>query len=77
VHTHLWNVVGGAHLLLALAGWTFARFVLVGEPTQATPTRKPVPPRRGLPRRILDSTARLAVPSMVWIAFRALLHGVR
>ena len=70
-HAHLWAIVGGAHLLLALSGWTFARFILVGD----------APPRSAgsgaVPLRILRSTARIAVPSAVWIAFRALLHNVR
>ena len=32
-HANLWTVVGGAHVLLAVAGWNFARFQL------AAPTR--------------------------------------
>jgi acyl-coenzyme A synthetase/AMP-(fatty) acid ligase len=74
-HAHLWQIVGGAHLLLALAGWTFARFVLAGD--------KRADPRSdrfedlSLPRRIVRSAARMAVPSAVWIAFRAWLHNVR
>ena len=66
-HAHLWSIVGGAHLMLALSGWTFARFVLAdGEPAG-----------RALPLRILRSTARIAVPSSLWIAWRALMHNVR
>jgi hypothetical protein len=63
-HTHLWSLLGGAHLLLAISGWAFARFTLaphdvVGRPTSA------------LPRRILRSAAMIAIPSSLWIAFRA------
>jgi acyl-coenzyme A synthetase/AMP-(fatty) acid ligase/peptidoglycan/LPS O-acetylase OafA/YrhL len=70
-HTHLWAIVGGAHLLFALSGWTFARFVLATERTPGPSTGET------LPRRILASAARIAAPSAVWIAFRALLHNVR
>ncbi|HEY0816814.1 MAG TPA: AMP-dependent synthetase, partial [Pseudonocardia sp.] len=70
-HAHLWAIVGGAHLLLALSGWTFARFILTGDASSGG--------RSGgsTSMRILRSTARIAVPSAVWIAFRALLHNVR
>jgi acyl-coenzyme A synthetase/AMP-(fatty) acid ligase/peptidoglycan/LPS O-acetylase OafA/YrhL len=70
-HSHLWAIVGGAHLLFALSGWTFARFVLATERTTSPSTGET------LPRRILASAARIAAPSAVWIAFRALLHNVR
>jgi AMP-binding enzyme/Phosphopantetheine attachment site len=70
-HAHLWAIVGGAHLLLALSGWTFARFILVGDASPARATGGSVPVR------ILRSTTRIAVPSAAWIAFRALLHNVR
>ena len=70
-HGHLWAIVGGAHLMLALSGWTFARFVLADHRTTDRPAS------RSLPLRILRSTARIAVPSSLWIACRALLHNVR
>jgi hypothetical protein len=70
-HAHLWAIVGGAHLLLVLSGWTFARFILVGD---ASPRRTG---SGSVPLRILRSTTRIAVPSAVWIAVRALLHNVR
>ena len=73
-HAHLWAVVGGAHLMLALSGWTFARFTLAGPTTPDDPAR---PDQRGVSRRILHSAARIAVPSSIWITFRALLHNVR
>jgi acyl-CoA synthetase (AMP-forming)/AMP-acid ligase II len=79
-HAHLWQIVGGAHLLLALSGWTFARFVLAREQSD-TPDRGSAGDhahrRQGLPSRILRSAAGMAVPSAIWIAFRASLHNVR
>ena len=75
-HAGLWAVVGGAHLLFALSGWMFARFVMTGRPLVASPDTR-VAPSTALSRRILRSAARIAVPSAVWIAFRALLHNVR
>ncbi len=53
------QVLGGAHLLFGVAGWTFARFTLAA--------RGPGTPSRA----ILRSAARIAVLSMVWIAWRA------
>jgi acyl-CoA synthetase (AMP-forming)/AMP-acid ligase II len=73
-HAHLWAIVGGAHLLLALSGWTFARFILGGDHSASREPRGSV---RLLPARILRSTCRIAIPSAIWIAFRALLHNVR
>lgn len=71
-HVGLLHILGGAHLLLVLAGWSFARFVLpsgVAKGFVATPdgTTKPF----ATPRAILRSAARIAVPSMVWLAWRA------
>jgi len=57
-HMGLFTVLGGAHLLLVLAGWSFARFCLPQD-------------ERSPSRRILRSTARVAIPSMLWIAWRA------
>ncbi|HUP69376.1 MAG TPA: AMP-binding protein [Acidimicrobiales bacterium] len=48
-HTKLWQLPGGAHALIAVAGYNFARFQ-IGASTMAA------------------SIARLAVPSMCWIA---------
>ena len=61
-HDHLWTWLGGAHLLLAIAGWTFARFVLAGAPDR-------------LPARILRSAALIAVPSSLWILLRSTMTG--
>jgi len=58
-HVGLFMLAGGAHLLLGVAGWTFARFVLQ--------TREPGSPSRAALRNLV----RLAVPSALWIAWRA------
>ena len=55
-HAHLLTVLGSAHILLAVAGFNFARFQL----TSAG--------RRERIRNQLRAVARIAVPSMVWIA---------
>lgn len=49
-------VLGGAHLLMAVAGWTFARFTPVGGVES---------------RRLLDTAWRIAVPTALWLCFRA------
>lgn len=56
-HARVWELLGGAHLLLVLAGTTLARFALAA-PDPA--------------RRLLRGAAALAVPSAAWIALRAL-----
>jgi acyl-CoA synthetase (AMP-forming)/AMP-acid ligase II len=67
-HVGLFHVLGGAHVLLVVAGWAFARFVLVPEGG----TDPSSPGRRILPsRRIVRSLIRIAVPSMAWIGLRA------
>jgi hypothetical protein len=58
-HATLFDIKGGAHLLLAVAGFNFARFHL----TSASGTTR----ARGIGR----SVARIAVASMAWIAFAA------
>ena len=63
-HDHLWTWLGGAHLLLAVAGWTFSRFLL----TRADDGSR-------LPARILRSAALIAVPSSLWILLRATMTG--
>jgi acyl-coenzyme A synthetase/AMP-(fatty) acid ligase/peptidoglycan/LPS O-acetylase OafA/YrhL len=57
-HVGLFTVLGGAHLLLVLAGWSFARFVL---PAGTAPAA----------RRIVRCLARVAVPCVAWIGWRA------
>ena len=54
-HTDLWVLLGGAHVLLAVAGANFARFHLADED-----------PRERL-RRVGRATARVAVPAVLWI----------
>lgn len=60
-HANLFTIAGGAHLLLAVAGFNFARFHL----TSAT--------RETRTRHALRSVARLAVPSAVWVGAVAAL----
>ncbi|MFP5450642.1 MAG: acyltransferase family protein, partial [Thermoleophilia bacterium] len=63
--SHMTDVIpaGGAHLLLALAGYMFARFTLA---TLDAPRRL---------RRAVSSVARIAVPASVWIALVMLTLG--
>ena len=62
-HANLLTIVGGAHLLLAVAGHNFARFQLAG----ATRERRL--------RHGLASLAQLVVPASLWIGGVALLTG--
>jgi hypothetical protein len=57
-------VQGGAHVLLTVAGFNLARFQL------SSPTR------RQRTRHVFASVARVAVPSMVWIAAAGALTGM-
>ncbi|MFC8275448.1 AMP-binding protein [Streptomyces sp. NPDC057271] len=60
-HIRLFELRGGAHLLLAVAGFNFARFLL----TSAE--------RRERMRRTARSIARIALPTMAWTAFALLV----
>ena len=62
-HTDLFIVMGGAHVLLAVAGFNLARFSL------RTPGRVP------RAKRILACTAAVAVPAMVWIGAVGAIRG--
>lgn len=62
-HAGLFTIRGGAHALLAVAGFNFARFRL----TSATRTQRL--------RQQMTSIARIAVPGMVWIAAVLLVTG--
>ena len=62
-HANLFTVVGGAHLLLAVAGHNFARFQL-SAPTRARRLRHGV-----------ASLAQLVLPASLWIGCVALLTG--
>lgn len=59
-HIGLIQVWGGAHLLLVIAGWSFARFAIA-----------PVDPTR-MAGRIGRAAARIAVPSSLWLAWRSI-----
>ncbi|MFI2371658.1 AMP-binding protein [Streptomyces sp. NPDC018833] len=61
-HIHVFGIKGGAHILLAVAGYNFARFHL----TTAD--------RRVRVRRVCTSITRVALPSMTWIGFVLLLN---
>ncbi|AOT57642.1 Long-chain-fatty-acid--CoA ligase [Streptomyces rubrolavendulae] len=60
-HIRLFELRGGAHLLLAVAGYNFARFLLSS------------PERRERTRRSARSIARIAVPTAAWTAFALLI----
>ncbi|OEJ28124.1 AMP-dependent synthetase [Streptomyces agglomeratus] len=60
-HIHLFWVKGGAHVLLGVAGYNFARFHLG------------CADRRERLRNIGRSVARIAVPSMAWLALMLLV----
>jgi acyl-CoA synthetase (AMP-forming)/AMP-acid ligase II len=61
-HIRLFGALGGAHVLLGVAGYNFARFHL------ATPRTERV-------RHVLGSVARIAVPSMLWLGAVIALTG--
>ncbi|CAA9344878.1 MAG: Polyketide synthase modules and related proteins [uncultured Nocardioidaceae bacterium] len=58
-HANLFWLLGGAHVLLGLAGYNFGRFQLTDVP------------RRERVRRLTTSIARVAVPSVLWIGIAA------
>ena len=62
-HTDLWIVMGGAHVLLALVGFSLARFTL------------PVVGRVARSRRLVATTAGIAVPASLWILVAGRLSG--
>ena len=62
-HANLFTVVGGAHLLLAVAGYNFARFQLTDAP------------RATRVRNALVATAQVVVPSTLFIAAVGLSTG--
>ena len=55
-HTELWTLLGGAHVLLAVAGYNFARFHVTASATS---------------RRALRSVGRVVVPSVAFLAVAA------
>ena len=56
-HAELYEMWGGAHILLGVAGYNFGRFCL-------TPL-----PRRDRARHLRNTIAWIAVPSVLWVAF--------
>ncbi|WP_418959597.1 AMP-binding protein [Streptomyces tritici] len=60
-HIRLFEIRGGAHLLLAVAGFNFARFLLTSDE------------RRDRMRRTGRGIARIALPCMAWTAFALLV----
>ena len=62
-HTHVVHVLGGAHILLGVAGFNFARFAATA-PTVAETWR-----------RVGGTVARIAIPTFVWVAAVGLLAG--
>ena len=62
-HANLFTLLGGAHVLLGVCGFNFARFQLTDAP------------RRERVRRVLGAVARVAVPSSLWLAGVAVLTG--
>ncbi len=62
-HANLWTVLGGAHVLLAVAGWNFARFQL----TAGT--------RLGRLRHGLVSLAQVVLPATLWIGLVGIVSG--
>ena len=62
-HANLWTVLGGAHLLLAVVGWNFARFQLAAET------------RRGRIRHGLVSVAQVVAPATLWIGLVGIVSG--
>ncbi len=62
-HANLFLLMGGAHVLLGLAGFNFGRFHLTSAP------------RRERVRHLSTSIARIVVPSVAWIALVAALSA--
>jgi hypothetical protein len=58
-HSNLFMLLGGAHLLVGLAGYNFGRFQLTDRP------------RTERVRRLGVSIARIVVPSVLWLVFAA------
>ena len=62
-HTHVVHLLGGAHVLLGVAGFNFARFAASA------------PTARDTWRRVGGTVARIAVPAFAWVAAVGLLAG--
>ena len=62
-HTHVVHLLGGAHILLGVAGYNFARFAATA------------PTVRETWRRVGGTVARIALPTFLWVAAVGLLAG--
>jgi len=62
-HTNLFTLLGGAHVLLGVAGANFARFHVAGAD------------RRDRVRNLARSVARIAVPTSLWVTVVHLVSG--
>ncbi|MEJ7635200.1 AMP-binding protein [Aeromicrobium sp.] len=62
-HANLWTIPGGAHLLLAVVGYNFARFQLTDRP------------RAARVRSGLGAALQLALPCVVWVGAVAVVLG--
>ncbi len=62
-HTHVVHLLGGAHVLLGVAGYNFARFAASA------------PTARETWRRVGGTVARVVVPTAAWVAGVAVLAG--
>lgn len=71
-HADVIQLKGGAHLLLAVAGFNLARFRLTG---RAAPSADPSVARSRRVRGLLRSALALAVPAVLWIGGVALVLG--
>ncbi|WP_195760575.1 AMP-binding protein [Agromyces kandeliae] len=69
-HADVVQLKGGAHLLLAVAGFNLARFRLSGSSAGAADERRE---RRRRVRGLLRSAALIAVPAVLWIGGVALI----
>ncbi|MCH9815428.1 MAG: AMP-binding protein [Actinomycetia bacterium] len=63
-HIGTYDIRGGAHLLIALAGFSFARLILVAQHDRITRARC-----------LLGSITRIAVPSLAWLALLVLFSS--
>ncbi|MEO5609156.1 MAG: AMP-binding protein [Ornithinibacter sp.] len=62
-HTHVFHLLGGAHILLAVAGYNFARFAATA------------PTVREMWRRVGSTVGRIAAPTAVWVTVVGLFAG--
>ena len=63
-HIGTYDIRGGAHLLIALAGFSYARFILVTQHDRITRARS-----------LIGSIRRIAIPSLAWLALLVLFSS--